>query len=123
MSEEFKRWKQRQQEIADGILDPLEKADGDLWVEWSPRFAPHVKGKYTERTFDLDHRPEPQRFEAHCTHCGQKWGGPCMTGAVKSHIARFAAMHLHRDPMHAPRVVRPDSLRRTVLEGEETPNR
>lgn len=67
------------------------------WVEWSPDAHPHVKGRYTQREFE-DGEPQPQRVEAHCTLCKTDWQGECKTGAVRSHIARFAAVHAHRDP-------------------------
>lgn len=69
------------------------------WVEWSPQSAPHVKGRYTRRTFDEDGQPEEQRWEARCETCGGSHQGGCMSGNVRSHIARFAAQHLHRDPL------------------------
>ena len=84
----------------------------DEWIEWSPGFAPHVKGKYTRRTFDDDGLPEEQHIRVHCTHCGDTWDRECLSGQVRGHIARFATAHLHRDPLAAQRIVRPGSLRK-----------
>lgn len=83
----------------------------ESWVEWRPGFALHVIGRYTVRTFDEDGNPEPQRIEAACGVCGATWQGQCLSGQVRTHIARFGAVHAHRDPLAAPRVVRPGSLR------------
>lgn len=83
----------------------------ESWVEWTPGFARHVVGRYTVRTFDEDGIPEPQRVEAVCNVCGARWQGQCLSGQVRTHIARFGAVHAHRDPFAAPRVVRPGSLR------------
>jgi len=82
------------------------------WIEWSPSWGgSHVKGRYTVRTFDGG-MPEPQRIECSCAKCGARWKGECLTGAVRKHIARFASVHAHVDPLEAPRVERPGSLRR-----------
>ena len=71
-----------------------------IWVEWSPGFAPHVMGRYTRRTFDPETRmPEPQKIEVTCGICHATWRGECLTGQVRTHIARFGTVHLHRDPL------------------------
>jgi hypothetical protein len=96
--------------------DPAESK----WVAWSPSQHAHVKGEYTERTFDLKTGlPEPQDFRVTCEYvdpqtgqaCGGKWGGSCSSGAVRRHIQLFAASHRHADPLAGPRIVRPGSLR------------
>ena len=84
----------------------------ESWIEWSPGFAKHVLGRYTVRTFDPETGlPEPQRIEARCSVCGATWQGECLSGQVRTHIARFGSVHAHRDPLAAPRVTRPGSLR------------
>lgn len=85
------------------------------WAEWSPAHAPHVKGRYTERTFDEDGLPEEQSVEARCETCKAEWKGKCLTGNVRGHIAKFGVVHAHRDPLEAPRIVRPGSRRGTIL--------
>lgn len=91
-----------------------------VWIEFRPKFAQHVRGRFTKREYDPETRmPEPQKYEAKCQVCQQEWQGSCESGAVKAHISKFAAQHTHRDPMASPRIVRPGSLRRSVLEGEE----
>jgi peptide methionine sulfoxide reductase MsrB len=45
---------------------------------------------------------EAQRIEIHCGRCGAHWVAMCSTGNVRSHIARFGVVHLHRDPFDAP---------------------
>lgn len=82
------------------------------WVEWTPANNPLIRGRYTRRTFDEDGLAEEQRVEASCSRCGATWQGRCLSGQVRSHIARFSVVHLHRDTMAAPRVERPGSLRR-----------
>ncbi|GAC1459817.1 MAG: hypothetical protein PVSMB8_15250 [Vulcanimicrobiaceae bacterium] len=66
---------------------------------YTPAWATHVTGKYTERTINADGMPEEQRIEATCSTCGATWKGGCLTGMVREHIARFAYVHLHRDPL------------------------
>ena len=34
-----------------------------------------------------------------------------MSGQPRSHVAKFGVVHLHRDPLKAERVVRPNSQR------------
>jgi len=77
------------------------------WVEWAPEHAPHVKGRYEQRTWDEAGLPRVQKIECECTVCGQKWQTACGTGQVRAHIVRFAHVHLHRDPLAPiPRVAR-----------------
>lgn len=71
------------------------------WEEWSPSFAPHVKGRYEERQF-TDGLPEEQKWQVTCEKCGARHQGTCSSGAVRTHIKRFATLHLHADPL-APR--------------------
>lgn len=88
-----------------------------VWVAWSPRFAPHVEGRYSERVLDEDGLPEPQRVECTCTKCGAKWQTDCSSGQVRGHIAKFGVVHAHSDPIGtAPKVVRPNSLRSSILD-------
>lgn len=89
------------------------------WIEWSPAHVPHVKGRYRPRTYDPETGlPEPQDFEAECGHvnehgsrCGGRRVGSCTSGQVRARIQEFAARHVHDDPLAAPRVERPGSLR------------
>ncbi len=68
------------------------------WREWRPSFAPHIKGRFERRTFDRDvGMPNPQKIVMECAKCGDRWQTVCATGQVRSHIARFARLHLHRD--------------------------
>ncbi len=82
------------------------------WKEWRPKFAKHVLGMYLPRTYDRDAKmPDSQKWRVICEQCGQRFQGECMTGAVRGHISRFAVQHVHVDPLAAPRVERPNSLR------------
>lgn len=91
----------------------------DEWEEWSPSWAPHVKGRYTRRTVDeVTRMPEPQQVRIVCTHrddegkmCGETWQTSCSSGNVRRHIQNFAMNHIHKDPLQAPKVVRPGSKR------------
>ncbi len=68
-------------------------------VVYSPPFAPHVTGSYTRREGS-----GPQRYEARCAACGESYGpAVCDSGRVRERIAKFAAMHLHRDPLSSHR--------------------
>ena len=72
------------------------------WKEYAPLYAPHVKGRYTERTYDQENgnKPEPQKVEVHCENCGKRYKAECLQGQPRQHIARFANIHLHRNPMN-----------------------
>lgn len=92
----------------------------EAWIEFAPRFAPHVKGEFTRRTFDPETRlPEPQKWRVRCAKCGASWQGECHSGQPKQHVNRFAVQHIHRDPLAAPRVERPGSRRVNPPENEE----
>ncbi len=83
-----------------------------VWIEWRPTNVPNVVGFYTERTLDPETgMPEPQEFRVACETCQAVWKSTCTSGIVRRHIQQFAARHQHRDPLDAPRVVRPGSLR------------
>lgn len=83
------------------------------WAEWSPAWAPHVRGRYeADRTVGPSGMPDPQAIVAVCgvckrtcrckgsvCECGAEWRGSCSSGAVLSHVSRFASLHLHRDPL------------------------
>jgi hypothetical protein len=74
------------------------------WVEWRPKFAPHVKGEYTDREIDPEtHMPLEQKYKIVCENCGATWGPlGCSSGMVRQHISRFALGHIHRDPLLDP---------------------
>lgn len=88
--------------------------ESPVWIKWTPSWVgSHVGGRYTERTFDAESKmPDPQVIMCTCSKCGAKWRGECLSGNVRSHIAHFATVHAHTDPLQAPRVERPGSLRR-----------
>lgn len=97
--------------MADAELHP-ESTPEPVWIEWSPNNVPHVVGRYTERVVDLETGlPDPQDFEVVCRTCVARWKGSCSSGSVRLHIQKFAARHQHRDPLAAPRIVQPGSLR------------
>lgn len=67
------------------------------WVEWSPQWAPHVKGRYTLREVNSDGMPEEQHVEMICEKCKATWQTRCSTGIVRAHIQRFAVQHTHKE--------------------------
>lgn len=69
-----------------------------MTTEWRPEFAPHVRGRYEEAVVE-DGERQPQRFECDCEKCGAHYQNVCTSGAVRTRIVRFAAVHLHRDPL------------------------
>lgn len=75
-------------------------------VEWVPSFAPaHISGGYDERQYDAeDGMPETQAWWAKCAVCNHEHKGQCDSGRVRQHIQRFTLVHLHSDPMAAPKV-------------------
>lgn len=76
----------------------------EVWIDYSPPWAPHVKGRYTERTVDPETRqPTEQRYVVKCEKCGAQWGPTtCLSGMVRQHIVNFAIAHPHRDPLIDP---------------------
>ena len=82
--------------------------------EWRPDSAKHVVGRFEARTFDEDGFPEPQDIAIECEVCGKKWRTVCNSGAVRTWVARFAASHMHRDSLEAPRTEAPGNLRRKL---------
>ena len=93
-------------------------ADEHPWEEFRPAFALHVLGRYEVRRFDEDGMPETQLWTAFCERCQHLHHGACDSGQVRKHIQRFALVHLHADPLAAPRVVAPGSLRVGKPDGE-----
>lgn len=96
------------------------------WIQWSPPWATHVKGEYTERVRGDDGRCEPQKVRMTCTFtnpegvvCGATWQTTCASGNVCSHINNFAKAHAHQDFANPPLVVRPNSKRASVLEANK----
>lgn len=65
---------------------------------WSPDWATHVRGQWTERTVTDDGYPEPQDVVMYCSICEGTYQTKCTTGSVKQHVLRFARVHLHADP-------------------------
>lgn len=74
----------------------------DIYVEYSLHWSPHVKGRYTERTVDEDGIPEEQKVEAFCQVCNTMFRRTCSSGMVRQHIAMFAQVHVHRNPLSDP---------------------
>ena len=68
-------------------------------VKYTPPFAPHVFGSYTARTLGPDGIPDEQKVEAYCTTCQTTFKRTCASGMVRKHIATFALVHLHKDPL------------------------
>ena len=74
----------------------------ETWEEWTPPNAVHVVMRFTKRHWDEElKRYDEQRIEITCKACGQVWKGGCLSGRPRAHAMRFAAQHLHRDPLGA----------------------
>lgn len=71
--------------------------------KYRPSWAPHVDGSYTRRVVDEDGLPEEQRVHARCEKCGAEFRTTCQSGQVRLHVAKFARVHLHADPLASPR--------------------
>lgn len=94
----------------------------EKWIQWSPPWAPHVKGRYTEKCRGDQGFCEPQRVTMLCAFkhedgsvCGATWQTVCASGNVRGHINNFAKAHDHKDFAAVPRVARPNSKRSTHL--------
>jgi hypothetical protein len=68
-------------------------------ISYSPIWAPHVRGEWTERTYDEDGLPEEQSVTIVCGECKGVHRMKCTSGLAREHVQRFARAHLHRDPM------------------------
>jgi hypothetical protein len=75
----------------------------DYSEKYSPPWSPHVRGSYEPRVIDRETMiPEPQRVHAVCDECKAEFRTTCASGMVRAHIATFARVHLHRDPLAPP---------------------
>lgn len=76
----------------------MSKPDKPWFGVWSPPWATHVKGYWTERETDPDTKlPLPQDIYMCCEHCKGEFNTTCSTGSIKTHITRFGWIHLHKD--------------------------
>lgn len=66
---------------------------------YSPSFAPHVIGRYTPLRMREDGLPEEQVVTIICTKCKSYYRVHCASGNVRQHIARFANVHYHGNPL------------------------
>lgn len=93
----------------------MSTTDKPVWDEWRPPFAQHVLGKYERRTVNDDGTADEQRVVVVCEQCkarcrcckgvcscGAEFRTVCTTGSTRTHVSRFAVLHLHRDPLRAP---------------------
>ena len=62
--------------------------------EFTPPWAPLVKGWYTDR--DEDGEGE---VGAECTKCLGSFKRKCTSGLMRQHISNFARSHIHRNPL------------------------
>jgi hypothetical protein len=68
--------------------------------EYRPQWAPHVVGTYDVRAYDPETgAPEEQRVDMYCESCCEAHRVVCRTGHVREHVASFARLHQHRDPL------------------------
>lgn len=68
--------------------------------EWRPPWAPHVRGQIERAVFDPETgEREPQRWTVLCEKCGGTFRGECYSGQSRTHVSRFARLHLHADPL------------------------
>jgi hypothetical protein len=75
----------------------------ELSIEYSPKWAPHVKGRYSPRVLDPETKlPEEQRVEARCTLCGDRYKNVCRQGMPRNYILKFASFHSHKAMANNP---------------------
>ena len=72
------------------------------WVEYVPAWAPHVRGRDQEGARDEDGAPLESRVEMHCATCDTEFKITCVSGQMRTHVARFAVSHAHRDSLKDP---------------------
>jgi hypothetical protein len=78
-------------------------ATGRELVEWRPPWAPHVVGQIERAAWDHETgMREPQRWVVVCERCRAVYRGECHSGQPRTHVARFARLHLHADPFGPP---------------------
>jgi hypothetical protein len=80
-------------------VPPGPPASSEL-VEYRPKFAAWVVGRYPRRSFDPEeNRWEEQRVDMTCEKCGATWVRHCNSGKPREWIAKFAVAHAHADPL------------------------
>ena len=62
--------------------------------EYSPPFAPHVRGAFPERTYDEDRKLLPATVTLSCGRCGEGAVVPCDSGRYRERVAKWALVHV-----------------------------
>ena len=61
--------------------------------DFSPPFAPHVRGEYPEKTYDDDGRIDPVRILLSCSRCGDASEARCDSGRYREKVVKYALGH------------------------------
>lgn len=62
--------------------------------EFSPNWAPHIKGWYEDREV-VDGEPQEAPVGATCGVCKDSFKRLCLSGLMRQHIVNFARAHAH----------------------------
>lgn len=67
--------------------------------EYSPPFAPHVRGSFPTLTRDEDGAPEPGVVRLSCGRCGDASEVRCASGRYRQRVAQYALAHVDCTPL------------------------
>lgn len=74
-------------------------------LSYSPRWSPHVVGRYDPREVDLETgEADPQVIDLECSKCGDRSRASCNSGNVRAWVNRYGTAHMHKDTMDPARV-------------------
>lgn len=62
--------------------------------DYSPPFAPHVRGSFPEVARDEDGAVEPLSVSLRCAACGEECASRCTSGRPRERVLLFAVAHL-----------------------------
>lgn len=65
-----------------------------LVPDYTPPFAPHVRGAFPERTYDEDRKLLPATVTLSCGRCGEGAVVPCDSGRYRERVAKWALTHV-----------------------------
>lgn len=70
--------------------------------EYSPKWAPHVKGVYSREVDPETGQPEPTWVMLSCSICQDVHRVRCDSGAPRNWVLKYATAHVHRDALKEP---------------------
>jgi hypothetical protein len=62
--------------------------------DYTPPFAPHVRGAFPDRTYDEDRKLCPATVMLSCGRCGEGAEVRCDSGRYRERVAKWALVHV-----------------------------